>query len=178
MKHTEYKIFTIFNYEEEEKWINEKAAKGEYLTDVGFCRYVFEDGKPGEYIYRLEMLNEFPDHYKSVEYLRFLEDTGVEHVASILKWVYLRKKASDGTFDIYSDLDSKINHYNRIINFANILIFIQVIVSIPNIICSLSGGILNRVCIINLLLATLFYLGNQKLKKKVEKLEKEKSYRE
>lgn len=178
MKHTEYNIFTIFNFEEEEKWVNEKAANGEYLTDVGFCRYVFEDGEPGKYIYRLEMLDEFPSHYKSVKYLRFLEETGIEHVASILKWVYLRKKASDGPFDIYSDIDSKIKHYKRIINFANILIFLQLVVSVPNIICSLMGNYFNNIYLLNLILAILFFIGNKSLKTKVDKLESQKIYRE
>ena len=178
MKHTEYKIFTEFKYEEEEKWINEKALKGENLTDIGFCRYVFEEGKPGEYIYRLEMLEHFPNHYKSREYLRFLEETGVEYVGSILNWVYLRKKASEGPFEIYSDLNSKIKHYKRIINLVNSLILLQVIVSVPNIILSFTGNPINNVYILNLSIAVLLLLGNRSLKEKVNKLEKEKTYRE
>lgn len=178
MKHTEYKVFTEFKYEEEEKWINEKALNGQNLTDIGFCRYVFEDGEPGEYIYRLEMLEHFPNHYKSREYLLFLEETGVEFVGSILNWVYLRKKASEGPFEIYSDLDSKIKHYTRIINLVNWLILLQIIVSIPNIILSFSGNSINNVYMLNLFLAMLFFIGNRSYKKKIKKLEKEKSYRE
>lgn len=179
MKHIEYKIFTIFNFEDEERWLNEKSANGEYLTDVGFCRYVFEDGKPGDYVYRLEMLDEFPNHYKSMEYLRFLEETGVEHIASILKWVYLRKKASDGPFDIYSDIDSKIKHYERIINLANMLMIIQLLISIPNIIAhGLMGNFVNGVYLLNLTIAGILFIANNSLKNKVNKLKKEKIYRE
>lgn len=178
MKHTEYKVFTIFNFEEEERWLNEKSANGEHLTDVGLCRYVFEDGEPGKYIYRLEMLNESPNHYKSREYLKFLEETGAEHIASILKWVYLRKKTSDGPFDIYSDIDSKIKHYERIINLANILIFIQLLIGIPNLIFSLMGNFINNVYLLNFILAVLFSISNRALKDKVDKLKKEKIYRE
>ncbi len=179
MKHSEYKVFTIFNFEDEEKWLNEKSANGEHLTDVRFCKYIFEDGEPGKYIYRLEMLEEYPNHYKSVEYIRFLEETGVEHIASILKWVYLRKKASDGPFDLYSDIDSKIKHYERIINLANILIIIQLLISIPNIIIhGLMGNFINSVYILNLTIAGVFFIANQSLKSKVDKLKKEKIYRE
>lgn len=178
MKHVEYKIFTIFQFEDEERWLNEKSAKGEQLTDVGVCRYVFEDGEPGKYIYRLEMLENFPNHYKSREYLKFLEETGVEHIGSILKWVYLRKKASDGPFDIYSDIDSKIKHYERIINLANLLVLTQLLVSIPNVICTLFGNTFNRVYLINLIVAAIFYIANRSLKDKVNKLKKEKIYRE
>lgn len=178
MKHTEYKIFTIFNFEEEEKWLNEKSANGEHLTDVGFCRYVFEEGQPGKYIYRLEMLEKGPSHYKSVKYLKFLEETGVEHVASILKWVYLRKKASDGPFDIYSDIDSKIKHYERIISLANLLIIIQLICSIPNMLHNLMGSYTTNTYFLNLILAALLFIANKSLIAKVDKLKKEKIYRE
>lgn len=178
MKHVEYKIFTIFNFEDEERWLNEKSANGEHLTDVGFCRYVFEEGERGKYIYRLEMLERSPNYYKSVEYLNFLEDTGVEHVASILKWVYLRKKASDGPFDIYSDIDSKIKHYERIINLANILIIIQLFCSIPNLLHNLIGNYTTNTYFLNLILAALLFIANKSLKTKVDKLKKEKIYRE
>lgn len=178
MKHIEYKIFTEFKYEEEEKWINEKAAKGENLTGIGFCRYVFEDGKPGEYIYRLEMLEHFPSHYKSKEYLDFLEETGVEFVGSILNWVYLRKKASEGQFEIYSDLNSKIKHHSRIVKLINSLILLQLIVTLPNIVLSFTGNPINNIYILNLGIAALLFIGNKSLKQKIEKLEKEKTYRE
>lgn len=130
MKHTVYKIFTIGAYEKEEKWLNEMAAKGMILTDVGFCRYVFEEGTPGEYTYRLELLNHLPSHIESVSYLKFLEDTGVEHVGSYLRWVYLRKKVQDGTFELYSDVDSKIKHYKRITLISNVLFLVYASISI------------------------------------------------
>jgi hypothetical protein len=177
--HTEYKIFTIFNFEDEERWLNEKSANGEQLTDVGLCRYVFQDGEPGKYIYRLEMLDEYPNHYKSVEYIKFLEETGVEHITSILKWVYLRKKASDGPFDIYSDIDSKIKHYERIINLANILILIQLLASIPNIIIhGITRSFANSVYLLNLTIAGLLFIAKRSLEAKVDKLKKEKIFRE
>lgn len=178
MKHVEYKFFTIFNYEDEERWLNEKSANGEHLTDVGFCRYVFEEGEHGKYIYRLEMLERSPSHYRSVEYLRFLEETGVEHIASFLKWVYLRKKASDGPFDIYSDIDSKIKHYQRIINLADMLIILQLICGIPNMLCNLMGGYTTNTYFLNLILAALLFIANKSLKTKVDNLKKEKIYRE
>lgn len=119
MKHTIYKFFSIGAYEKEEKWLNDMAAKGLMLTDVGFCRYVFEEGTPGEYVYRLELLQHLPSHAESVTYIRFLEDTGVKFVGSYLRWVYLRKKAQDGIFELYSDVDSKIKHCKRITFIAN-----------------------------------------------------------
>ena len=112
MKHIIRKAY--INFEKEEKWLNEMSAKGFALTDYSFCRYVFTECEPGEYIYRLELLENLPSHPESVKYIRFMEENGVEFVSSYFRWVYFRKKASDGAFDIYSDTDSKIKHYKRI----------------------------------------------------------------
>lgn len=121
MKYVVHKFFTIGQYEKEEKWLNEMSAKGMHLTDVGFCRYSFEKGSPGEYIYRLELLNHLPQHPESISYINFLEETGIEHIGSMMRWVYFRKKASDSLFELYSDTESKINHYKRIIFIADII---------------------------------------------------------
>lgn len=131
MRHVVYKYFSIGAYEKEEKWLNEMSAKGMQLVDVSFgIRYVFEEGISGEYIYRLELLENLPSNVESIAYLRFLEETGVEHVASYLRWVYLRKKASDGSFEIYSDIDSKIKHYKRICTFANVISILEIVLAI------------------------------------------------
>lgn len=114
MKYKVWKVFTIGAFEKEEKWLNQMSAKGLDLVQVGFLNYTFEDGVPGEYTYRLELLENMPSHAESVKYLEFLKETNIEHVASIFRWVYLRKKKSDGVFELYSDLRSKLNHFNRI----------------------------------------------------------------
>lgn len=120
MKHTVFKIFSIGAYEKEEKWLNEMATRGMLLTDIGFCRYVFEEGTPSEYIYRLELLNHLSSHTESVSYIKFLEDIGIEYVGSYLRWAYFRKKAQDATFELYSDVNSKIKHFKRITLIANV----------------------------------------------------------
>ena len=112
MKHIIRKAY--WNYEKEERWINEMANKGLLLDNYSWCKYTFSEGKPGEYIYRIELLDNKSNHPESQAYIRFLEESGVEHVSSYMRWVYLRKKASDGEFDIYTDIDSKIKHYKRV----------------------------------------------------------------
>jgi hypothetical protein len=106
------------NHEKEEAWINGLCSKGLALTDVSLgCRFTFEDCEPGAYHYRTEFLGKFPRNPESRKYIQFMEDNGVEHVASFEMWVYFRKKASDGPFDIYSDLDSRLLHNRRIAVF-------------------------------------------------------------
>jgi hypothetical protein len=80
------------NFEKEEKWLNEMATAGWMLTDYSWCRYVFEEGREGEYVYRIELLKNLPTYPLSQKYLRFLEEAGIEYVAYYARWVYLRKK--------------------------------------------------------------------------------------
>jgi hypothetical protein len=104
----------FWDYEKEEKWLNNMAAKGLAMTAYTFCRYTFENCIPGEYIYRIELLEHSVNHPESIRYINFLAENGVEHVDTYFRWVYFRKKASDGGFKIYSDLYSQIKHYQRI----------------------------------------------------------------
>ena len=49
-------IFWAWNFDKEEKWLNEMAAKGLCLISVGLFRYDFEDCEPGEYQIRMQLL--------------------------------------------------------------------------------------------------------------------------
>lgn len=120
------KIF--WNYEKEEQWLNHMAAKGLALKEYTWCKYVFESCKPGQYLYRIELLEEMPSEPKSKAYIEFLEETGVACITAYVRWVYFRKEIKEGepaSFDIYSDVDSRISHYKRIVTLWGILTFIN-----------------------------------------------------
>jgi len=115
MKRNMYKFFWAWDFEKEEKWLNEMSSKGLQLTGIGLCKYIFEEGTPGEYSYRLIMLENMPGHHESERYIRFIEETGVEHVGSFFRWVYFRKKSDNNEFELFSDIKSHINHLNRLL---------------------------------------------------------------
>lgn len=115
MRKVMHRLFMAWQYEKEEAWLNEMAANGWNLVDTSLCRYTFEEGTPGEYQYRLELLEHGAKSPESAAYIRFMEETGAEHVATWFNgWAYFRKKVADGPFEIYSDIDSKIKHLKRI----------------------------------------------------------------
>jgi hypothetical protein len=116
-----YKLI-FADIEREEAWLNEMAQKGFNFQDVFLARYTFTECKPQEYNYRIELLEHSPSHPLSRQYLRFLEETGVECVTTSGRWAYFRKKATDGPFDLYSDLEAKIRHYKRNFAFAATLL--------------------------------------------------------
>ncbi|MCL1918314.1 MAG: DUF2812 domain-containing protein [Peptococcaceae bacterium] len=102
------------DYEKEEAWLNEMSAKGLAFTSLFLFRFTFTDCKPGEYIYRTEFLRNSLRHPESQKYISFMAENGVEFMASWSSLVYFRKKAPEGSFDIYSDLDSRLAHYRRV----------------------------------------------------------------
>ena len=114
MKKRCFRWYWVWNWEKEEAWLNEMSAQGWQLVQVGFCCYTFEKGEAGEYCYQLELLEDTPWAAKSQAYLSFLNETGIQWVGSMLRWVYLRQPAAKGPFALYGGLDSKIAFLRRV----------------------------------------------------------------
>ena len=54
------------------------------------------------------------EHPNLPEAISFMQETGAEYIGRMAQWIYFRKKAADGEFDIFSDVDSKIGHLDKI----------------------------------------------------------------
>ncbi|HEY2422380.1 MAG TPA: DUF2812 domain-containing protein [Neobacillus sp.] len=183
MKHVVRKSY--LDFEKEETFLNEMSAKGLALTDYSWCKYVFEDAPKGEYIYRLELLEHPVNHQESQDYIRFMEETGTEFVASYNRWVYFRREATDGEFNIYSDIGSKLKHYKRIkvlflmVTVLNFAIGLMNLI-LGNVVTSFGGPPINSyVAIVSLSIAVLLLLFLViPLNKKINSLEKEREIRE
>ena len=124
------RVFKLyFNYEKEEVWLNEMARQGWMMKSFFLGLFQFVPGTPGEYIYRLEMLPHLVRNPKNEQYVHFLQDMDIEIISSWFRWVICRRKASDGSFTIYSDIDSRIAHYTRISRFLFPLGLVELIVA-------------------------------------------------
>ena len=170
------KLFWAWDYEKEEKWLNSLSAQGLALVDYTFCRYAFEECEPGEYSYKIQLLEQHPSHPESEKYIRFVEETGAEQVASCMRWVYFRKKTAEGPFEIFSDLESKIKQLTLIRNFMlpfaamNLAIgmfnMINLVINVPE---------FSFLPLMNIAIAVLIFVGARKIKKKTDLLKKEKT---
>lgn len=130
MKHVVRKAY--FDFEKEEKYLNEMSSKGLALTNYSWCKYTFEEAPRGKYIYRIELLENPLNHPESQNYIRFMEETGIEFVASYNRWVYFRREAGDGEFNIYSDIESKIKHYKRVRSFFFFAVLLNFFIGLQN----------------------------------------------
>lgn len=174
MRRTIRKWFWVWDFDKEEQWLNEMAAKGLALVGAGFCRYDFEECTPGEYQVRLELLENQLAHAESQKYVQFIESTGAEQVGNYFRWVYFRKKAADGPFDLYSDLDSRIKHLKRIIALILPISLANLAIGFSNVGNAMTTGIwIAKVGYINVIIGALGCIGAWKLTKKRKRLEQE-----
>lgn len=124
MKHIVRRLFSLWQHDKAEEWLNEMSAKGLQLVDVSFGKYTFVDGGHNEYTYRLNFMNYY-NRRESAAYIELAEDMGIEYIGTVGWWGYFRKKSADEPFVLYSDNTSKIKHYTRM---QNVIIFLGFIV--------------------------------------------------
>jgi hypothetical protein len=164
---TVWKWFWVWDFEKEERWLNEMAEAGWALVGVGWCRYEFERCEPVAYAVRLEM------HGPDEAYIAFMQEAGAEYVGRCFQWIFFRRRTEDGAFDLFSDIDSRIAHLERIDKSLFLIGMANLLIGIAN---ALSGG--SRVGILNLLVCTVLMYGLGRIRGKKEELEKERQLRE
>ncbi len=167
---TVYKWFWVWEFEKEERWLNEMALNGWVLESVGFCRYTFVACTPGEYTVRLEM------HEPDENYLEFMRETGAEYIGRCFQWIYFRKPTSEGSFDLFSDIDSRVAHLNRIDKMLFLIGMANLLIGIVNGTIGSSGN--SAVGVLNLLVATVLMYGLGRIRGKREEMEKERQLHE
>jgi len=166
-----HKWFWAWDFDREEAWLNDMAARGYALCGYSFCRYEFERCAPGEYGVRMELLEQPLTSPVSQQYIRFVEDTGAEQVASYMRWVYFRKKRADGPFDLFSDLESRIKHLQRIWRLMVPLLVFNLGCGLYNLFlyCQHPNPI-SLVFVLNLVVSALLVAGLWRLRQKIHRL--------
>ena len=152
----------IWEYDKEEQWLNAMAQSGWVLDKVGFCRYEFVPCEPGEYIVRLEMR----EHDEG--YLSFMAETGAEYVGRMMKWIYFRKKAALGQFELFSDLESRIGYLDKMCRTLRGVGIANLLIGVAN-----TLNIAHPIAMVNLLAATLLMYALGRIEGKKEALEKD-----
>lgn len=174
MRQTIHKMFFIWDFDKEEQWLNEMAAKGLCLVSVGFCKYEFEDCEPGEYRICLQLLDKMPKHPESRKYIEFLEQTGAEHIGSFTRWVYFRKKASEGDFELFSDNASRTKYLTSITSFVSLIIGLNLYIGLYNLfLVFFLDSAINYIGLLNLVICIWGTFGTIKLWKKRNRMKQE-----
>ena len=118
MKNTKtlFRFFTLFEYEEEEAFLENQHKDGWKVTSYklpGF--YKFEKCEPEDVTYRIDFTNE--NGAKNPEYRQMFTDNGWEFLWSVNGFSIFRKTLADNTFqnnEIFSDNESKLQMLQKI----------------------------------------------------------------
>lgn len=132
MRKVIHKIFWAGEFDREDAWLNEMSAQGLALVAVSYFKYTFEPCLAGEYTIRLDLLKNYGSHTESLDYIKFVEDTGAEYLGSVNRWGYFRKKGGGDAFTLYSDSSSRINHLKRIATLLAPIALINFIIALIN----------------------------------------------
>ncbi len=174
MKKPVHKFIWVWNFDQEEAWLNEMAAKGFCLVSVGFGRYLFEESEPGEYQICMQFLEHSPTHPESEKYIEFLKSTGVEWVDSFARWGYFRKKSADDPFELFSDRKSRVQYLTRVIRFILILIAANLVIGLNNLVSAFHHqSWINFLGFLNLAIAVVGLFGTYRIYKKRKRIEQE-----
>ena len=162
------KWFWVWEFEKEEEWLNAMAQSGWVLEKTAFATFYFRRCEPEAYTIRLE----FHDYDEA--YIQFMAETNAEYIGRMgCQWLYFRKKAEYGAFDIFSDLDSRIKHLNKIAKVLSVICIANLIIGLVN-----SLSITTSVGWINLLAASLLTYALGRIHGKKETLEKDRLLQE
>jgi hypothetical protein len=143
-------------FEKEEAWLNEMAAQGLNLVKPGTLRSTFETGEPGEWVYRIQLLPKDAKKPESREYLDFVASSRVEVVSARGQVAYLRKRASAGPFELFSDRESRIAYLRRMRSWwAWECVFFVILMVVPITSLLPAGDVTAMYVLDSVLLATL-----------------------
>ena len=168
------KWFWVWDFDREEAWLNDMAQSGWVLDKVGFAKYEFVQCQPGEYTVRLEMLEDTVTADKSQDYISFVEDLGAEYIGNVMKWVYFRKKASEGEFELFSDNASRIKYLGSVISLIAFVTIMNLFVGLYNLFLAVTySSSVNYLGFLNLALGIFGALGVLRLFKKRKRMKEE-----
>ncbi|MBN2399125.1 MAG: DUF2812 domain-containing protein [Candidatus Aminicenantes bacterium] len=121
-KMTKFKWFWAWDDDKEEKWLEAMSQNGWHLENPGFpCIYQFIQGEPRQYSYRLDFRTGSCKNLQ--DYLQICRDAGWEMLGRMASWYYFRKECHGGEKpEFFSDTDSKIQKYRRLLIFLSIFL--------------------------------------------------------
>lgn len=126
MTKTVFRAFLDSSGQKEELWLSEMARQGWFLKSIPVLFYRFKKGQLGDWVYRIDYRGGAKVDRK--EYLGLFKDAGWEFAASSAGRYYFRTKRGHGPMpEIFTDKDSRVALYRRIIAGSTTLLVIMLI---------------------------------------------------
>ena len=112
---TEFRYFTIMEYEDEQAYLRRMHNNGWKLSHVSFPGfYRFEACEPEDVVYQLDYNREGASQRE--EYVQMFRDCGWEYLFDFVGYSYFRKPAAamDGEEEIFCDDESRLDMMKRV----------------------------------------------------------------
>ncbi len=161
--------FWAWDDEKEEVWLHEMSKKGWHFKSVSVPgNYIFEQGEPFDYTYRLDYLI----HRKDMSnYLQLFQDAGWSYLGEMGGWQYFRKEGLPGEVqEIYSDKESKAKKYQRLMLY--LIIFFPIYLNFVLILSRDEGGIMQVITFLMFILMLIYVYALVRLLYRITQLRK------
>lgn len=132
------KFRLYYDVDKEAEWLNEWSEKGYAMKSFFAGFYTFEACEKGKYLYQIDALSKFGT--VSEDYKEFMQEAGVEIVQVWGPWVVLRREASMGPFELYTDVESKIQNFKKRMKVYKVAAIVEIICFMIEMISALRGS--------------------------------------
>lgn len=169
------KFHLYFDKDEETKWLNEMSAQGWALKSFCAGFYNFEKMEPGKYTYQIDLGEKFGK--VSDDYRDLMSEMEVEILQNWGYWIILRKETSKGAFELYTDVESKIEHYTKILKMVKAVTVLEIICFFIECMAAFIGDVSAAVVAAAVILLLIIVLVNviAKTKNIIYKLEEQRT---
>lgn len=131
-----YRVYTAWNYEKEENFINENSNGGWQLVKGGCFHSVYEKDDSKKYVYKIDYNPETMK--KSIEkkrYIEMFEDLGWEYINSTYNgWNYFRKEYNENSdiseYEIYTDHTSYKEMLDRWCKLGKAVLVVELVLAL------------------------------------------------
>lgn len=180
MKKYEYRnrLSFVWNYEKDESWLTGLSEEGLHLDKPGVIRNRFVKNADVRYVYRMDY-QKIHGQEQVNEYISLFEDSGWEHVGTVIGWHYFRKPYREGeTYEIYTDRLSVKQLLQRVQTTLGILAVANVpllIMNLRNLFSMKSSHTINNtlsfIILLEVLCILLLVYGCVRFQQKIKKLD-------
>lgn len=167
------KFRPYYDKDEGARWINKMADEGYAVTGFFAGFFNLEPCEPGKYTYQVDFSEKF--FAVSNNYREFMQEAGVEIVQIWGPWVYLRKLKAEGPFELYTDVDSSIEHYRKIRKMFKVVAALEIACFFLVLLSAIGGGMISYMlpsiflaCAFSLIFVNMVIKTNHKLKELYE----------
>lgn len=161
--------FWAWDDEKQEIWLREMSKKGWHFKSVAMPgNYIFEQGKPINYTYRLDY---FINRKDIPDYLQLFQDAGWGYLGNMGGWQYFCKEDVNGEEqEIYSDKESKAKKYQRLMLY--LIIFFPIYSNFILILSRSNDGVMQVFTFLMFVIMFVYVYAMVKLLHRITKLKK------